>query len=90
MVVLKGTFEIPLDDLAAVQAEVATHIALTQGEPGCVSFELRLVEGAENIYQVFEQFDSRASFEAHQQRVKNSKWGQVTHRCVRNYSVQDV
>ena len=77
-------------DLAAVLAEVDTHIALTRGEPGCMCFELSLVEGSTNIYQVFEKFDSRVSFEAHQERVKNSKWGRVTQRCVRDYSVQEV
>ncbi|HAS3568574.1 antibiotic biosynthesis monooxygenase [Vibrio navarrensis] len=86
-VILKGFIIIPESELSAVKIELETHKRLTLEEPGCLVFEVS--ESSENPFKfnVYEEFVDRASFEAHQQRVKSSQWGLVTANVERHYEI---
>ena len=88
-VTLKGYILIPEADLSAVQAELANHIALTQAEPGCISFSVTQDSGNPQRYNVEEEFESRSAFEAHQERVSDSYWGSVTRNVERHYTIHE-
>lgn len=74
------------NEVAVVMEFLATHIALTRAEPGCISFE---VEQSPNplIWAVAELFQDAESFAIHQARVKVSEWGRATAGIERNYTV---
>lgn len=87
-IVLKGFIVVPDADLEVVKQALPQHIELTQQEPGCLVFEVPPHPSDPNRFDVYEVFNSKAAFEAHQQRVQQSYWGQVTTRVERHYSVQ--
>jgi len=86
-VILRGFIEVPADDLVRVEAELAEHIRLTQGEPGCLTFEVVQASSNPCRFEVYEAFSDRAAFEHHQARVKRSKWGEVTENVARHYQI---
>lgn len=89
-VILSGHLEVPLVDLDAVRQELSSHIEATLAENGCITFEV--VESAERAgrFTVYEEFSSRETFELHQERVANSRWGQVAASATRYYTVTEV
>ncbi len=86
-VTLNGYIVVPAAELAAVQAELPNHIALTLAEPGCLSFSV--TQDADNPlrYNVAEEFVDAAAFTQHQTRVRASYWGQVTANVARHYTI---
>ena len=89
-VILKGFIIVPAEDFNAVLAELPIHIENTQNEEGCLIFEVLRDEAHSNRFNVHEEFIDKASFEAHQERVKNSKWGRVSSNIERHYHVNQV
>lgn len=89
-IVLQGHIVVPDIDLAAVMAELPTHIQLTRQEEGCLRFNVTQNSGAENVFLVSEEFIDRVAFEAHQQRVKSSDWGRVASNVERHYQVTEA
>lgn len=89
VVTLKGHIEIPEEDLAAVVAELPNHIDLTRKEAGCIEFKVSQRASELTIFDVQERFESRAAFDAHQARVKASKWGMVTINASRHYRIAE-
>ncbi len=87
-VILSGFIVVPSRDLASVIDELPAHISLTKSEPGCLVFEVNQRNEDINTFDVYEEFIDRESFEAHQERVRTSKWGQVTSNVQRHYEVQ--
>ncbi|TCK08663.1 putative quinol monooxygenase [Marinobacterium mangrovicola] len=88
-VILEGYIVVPDDDLEAVSAELQTHIALTQEEEGCLLFQVTQKPGAPNVFNVYEEFVDQSAFELHQQRVRQSAWGEITTNVERNYTVRE-
>ena len=86
-VVLRGHIVVPIEDLEAIEAALANHIALTRNEPGCLIFEVNADTSDPCRFNVYEEFTNRAAFEAHQQRVQASDWGKVTRGATRHYAV---
>ncbi|NOH98717.1 antibiotic biosynthesis monooxygenase [Vibrio sp. 99-70-13A1] len=88
-VVLRGFIVVPEADLTKVKAELVNHIALTQEEEGCLTFNV--LQSADNPYHfsVYEEFTDKKSFEAHQARVKQSHWGKVTTNVERHYKISE-
>ena len=43
-----------------------------------------------SVFDVYEEFVDRASFDAHQARVKESSWGACTKGLVREYTITDA
>ncbi|MCP8690036.1 putative quinol monooxygenase, partial [Marinobacterium sedimentorum] len=86
-VILKGFILVQDMDLDTVKLELPLHCELTRKEPGCLVFEVTPNESNQNRFDVYEEFSSKAAFEAHQARVKSSRWGQVTTNVERHYDI---
>ena len=89
-VILKGHIVVPDIDLAAVKSALPLHIELTRQEAGCLVFQVTQDETHKNIFKVYEEFMDRSAFEAHQYRVRVSRWGKVTKNVERVYQIIDV
>ncbi len=70
-------------DAAAVVAHLDAHVALTRAEPGCVSFEVTVVDAL--VWRLSETFVDRAAFEAHKTRAAGSPWAAATVGLVRDF-----
>lgn len=88
-VTLQGYIIVTDDDLALVQAALPEHSALTRKEEGCLVFRVSPDTENKNRFNVYEEFVNRSAFEAHQDRVKNSPWGQVTVNVERHYQISE-
>lgn len=86
-IILKGFIIVPPNDLAAVKNELDNHIQLTRAETGCLIF--KVIQDPLNPcrFDVYEEFVDQAAFQAHQARVKSSRWGEITVNVERNYTV---
>ena len=64
------------------------HIRLTRAEPGCEMFDV--TQGADPlVWNVAERFTTRADFDAHQTRTRNSVWGLRSAGIERRFSVTE-
>lgn len=88
-VTLEGYIVVPTDSLVSVCGALSVHIELTRKEEGCLVFCVSRDNSSENRFNVYEEFVNRAAFEAHQWRVKNSHWGQVTKSVERHYQITE-
>ncbi|MCT2178443.1 antibiotic biosynthesis monooxygenase [Brachybacterium muris] len=61
-------------------------MALTRAEPGCFRFEVEPTEDP-LVWTVVEQFVDRAAFDAHQARVRTSRWLEATAGIARDYVI---
>jgi len=86
-VILQGHIIVPDDELSIVKSELANHIEFTKRESGCVVFKVIVDPLNPNKFDVYEEFLNQTSFNKHQQRVKISTWGQVTHNVERHYTI---
>ena len=86
-VVLRGFILVPDEDMEAVLQELPVHVERTRAEPGCRVFHVTPSESDPNRFDVYEEFESREAFEAHQARVGSSRWGRITVRVERHYEV---
>lgn len=77
------------EEVAAVQAHLATHIALSRAEPGCLVFEVTPTDDP-MIYEVMEAFRDRASFDAHQARTRASAWFEATKGILRDFRMEEI
>ncbi|WP_334122488.1 putative quinol monooxygenase [Glutamicibacter sp.] len=73
----------------AVVELLPEHIQLTQQEPGCLSFQVTPAQDPWT-WIVAEQFTDAQAFEAHQQRVSSSHWGQGTAGIKREYRIEGL
>jgi quinol monooxygenase YgiN len=89
VVVLEGYIEVPDADAEIVSAALPVHIKLTQEEPGCLEFSVTKDKEIPGRYNVYERFTDTVSFEAHQQRVRESYWGSVTKNVARHYTITE-
>ena len=87
---LKGYIEIPIEDLELVIKELPIHSELTRKEEGCIVFKVTRDLGIHNRFNVYEVFDSEASFAYHQERVRNSRWGEITKNAARHYKINQI
>jgi len=90
LVTLTGHIKVPEIDLDVVRAELATHIALTRDEPGCLVFDVKADSDDPTIFHVYEQFSDPMSFTAHQERVRSSEWGFITANAKRHYEISGM
>lgn len=77
----------PPSELARVKAALAQHIRLTRAESGCLIFEVTQDRANPCRFAVYEEFADPAAFAAHQRRVNASRWGEVTVKVERHYTV---
>ncbi|NQZ20861.1 MAG: antibiotic biosynthesis monooxygenase [Colwellia sp.] len=86
-ITLQGHIIVPDADLDTVKSELLIHTKLTKQETGCLLFNVTVDKNNPNKFDVYEKFVNQAAFDIHQNRVKNSNWGKVTHRVKRHYQV---
>lgn len=89
-VCLTGYIRVPAADLDAVRAALPIHVELTRAEPGCLQFDVVQDADEPTIFHVQEEFRDPSAFTAHQQRVRESAWGDVTVRVERHYQVTGI
>lgn len=87
-VVLEGYIDVPDADLDFVKTELPKHIELTREESGCLVFSVEQDKSNRNRFDVYEVFASQEAFDAHQDRVKSSRWGAITKNVQRNYCIR--
>lgn len=76
-------------EAATVVSELPLHTELTRAEPGCEHF---VVERTDDplVWSVSERFVNREAFDAHQEHVRISNWGQATAGIERDYVIVSV
>lgn len=88
-IVLSGHITVPDQELQAVREELPVHIAATKAEPGCLVFRVEEDPNQPGRFEVYEEFVSREAFDAHQERVRASDWGQISKNAERSYSIEE-
>lgn len=89
MLILEGYLRCNKTDLPRLLAALAEHIALSRQEPGCVSFDVSQDAQDKLLFHVQEAFHDRKAFDAHQQRVAASHWGNVSKNAERHYQLRE-
>lgn len=89
-VVLEGYILVPEVDLWIVESELAIHIETTRQEPGCEVFEVTKDDKNPFRFNVYEVFQNQAAFSAHQERVRLSRWGEVSVNVARHYRINGM
>lgn len=77
-------------DLESVAEELQNHIRLTREEEGCLVFEVSQDNADLNRFYVYEEFTNQDTFELHQQRVKDSKLGNISSNVERHYKISSI
>lgn len=77
------------DEVQIVRTHLPEHIRLSRAEPGCLSFEVEQTEDP-MIFDVRESFRTRADFDAHQTRTRDSHWFKVTRHILRDFRVEEL
>ncbi|MFQ1900699.1 putative quinol monooxygenase [Aeromonas veronii] len=90
VVILNGFIIVPSNDLALVKDELDNHIQLTRSETGCLIFKVTQDPLNPCRFDVYEEFVDEAAFQAHQSRVKSSRWGEITVNVERHYTVTGI
>ena len=90
MIKLTGYIDVPVGRREAIAAALPLHIALTRAETGCLRFDVIPDADIEGRYNVSELFTDRASFEAHQDRIRSSDWGEISSGIPRDYTIRDI
>lgn len=73
----------------AIRAHVAEHIRLSRAEPGCLTFDI-LETDDPLVWEVMEAFRTRADFDAHQARTRDSHWFAATRGILRDFRVEEL
>ena len=89
-IILKGFILVSPNDLMAVKDELDNHIQLTRAETGCLIFKVNQDPLNPCRFDVYEEFADQAAFQAHQARVKSSRWGDITINVERHYTVTGI
>ncbi|MFM5384476.1 putative quinol monooxygenase [Aeromonas veronii] len=66
------------------------HIQLTRAETGCLIFKVTQDPLNPCRFDVYEEFVDQAAFQAHQARVKSSRWRKITVNVERHYTVTGI
>ncbi|MFN4153439.1 MAG: putative quinol monooxygenase [Paracoccaceae bacterium] len=77
------------EEALTVQLHLPEHIRLSQAEPGCLSFEVSQTDDP-LIWEVREAFRTRADFDAHQTRTRDSDWFNATRHILRDFWVDEL
>ena len=89
-VTLSGHILVPPNELPLVRDALTEHTKLTREEDGCVAFIVTEDLNVEGRFNVYEEFTTPKAFRAHQERVKESAWGEATTNTQRFYSIEGL
>jgi quinol monooxygenase YgiN len=73
-VVVAGTFRLPPESLAALAPHLATVIAETRKEAGCLTYSYGVDVEDPGLFRVFEHWRDQAALEAHFQAPHMKAW----------------
>lgn len=76
-------------EAAAVAAHGPAYIAATRAAPGCLSAHIEATDDPLTFAQD-ETFRDRASFDAHQARVRQGPWFAATRHILRELRIEDL
>jgi quinol monooxygenase YgiN len=77
------------DEVQAIRAHHQAHIALSRAEPGCLTFDITPTDDP-MVWEVMEAFRTRADFDAHQARTRESAWFAATRGILRDFRVEEL
>ena len=77
------------EEVALVTTHLPEHTRLTRLESGCTGFEVTPTDDP-MVFEVMETFRTRADFDAHQVRMRESEWFKHTHPIARAYRVEEI
>ena len=86
-VTLQGYVIAPKSDLSGVLQALPEHIRLTRAEPGCIVFRVEQDTTNPLRFSVYEEFESRAAFEAHQARIVGTNWEKASKNLTKFYEL---
>ena len=90
MIRLKGRLIcMSLEEAATVRWNLPAHELASRAEPGCLQFEVTPTDDP-LIFDVLESFRTRADFDAHQARTRQSPWFEATRPILRDYRVEEL
>lgn len=69
-----------------MRAHLAQHVSLSRAEPGCLTFDISPTDDP----VVMECFAGRASFDAHQVRMRASAWFAAMRGILRDFKMEEV
>lgn len=73
----------------AIRAHHQAHITQSRAEPGCLTFDITPTDDP-MVWEVMEAFRTRADFDAHQARTRESPWFEATRSILRNFRVEEL
>lgn len=86
-ITLSGHILVPPSELELIREALPIHIESTRAEEGCIKFQVEEHTTEAGRFDVYEEFVSKAAFEHHQERVKESDWGAKTQNVSRSYKI---
>lgn len=84
---LNGFIEVQESDLEAVISALPLHVKLTLDEVGCNIFEVIQRTNNPCVFDVYEEFIDKRTYDLHQSRIKGTEWASVTQNIVRHYEM---
>ncbi|MGQ0611055.1 MAG: putative quinol monooxygenase [Paracoccaceae bacterium] len=76
------------EEAATVRLHLPAHLRLSRADAGCLSF--KIAQSADPlVFDVDESFQTRADFEAHRDRARQSDWARATADLRRDYRLDE-
>ncbi len=88
--VLSGYILVPEAELPQIETALPEHIHLTREESGCLIFNVTQCSEDRTRFEVYEEFEDKAAFARHQERVATSPWGTCTRNVKRHYQIEGL
>lgn len=85
---ISGYVDVPEADREAFKRELPKHSKLTNAEPGCQYFRVKVHTSIAGRYHVEEAFDDEAAYDAHVIRTRTTAWADATKNIRRSYDVK--
>lgn len=76
-------------EVQALRQHLPEHIRLTRAEPGCLLFDVSETDDP-MVWEVMEAFRTRAEFDAHQARTRDSAWFAATRHILRDFKMEEL
>ena len=90
MIRLRGHLDCTTEEeVQAIRAHHQAHLALSRAEPGCLTFDITPTDDP-MVWEVMEAFRTRADFDAHQARTRESAWFAATRSILRDFRVEEL
>ena len=78
------------DCIEAVKNEILKLIAVTRSEPGCITYDLHQDNENPAIFMVYENWDSRDSWQAHTAATHLADFAKATEGTIESFTVHQM